>query len=70
MIFPIARSAFTFRCAKELLQNQGVVHGGAMASLIDTASAFAVLSQIALHEESDHHRSDDSFTCGPSPQVA
>jgi uncharacterized protein (TIGR00369 family) len=36
---------------EELLQNQGVVHGGAIASLIDTASAFAVLSQIALHEK-------------------
>jgi len=34
----------------ELLQNQGVVHGGAIASLIDTASAFAVLSQIDLTE--------------------
>ena len=30
----------------ELKQNQGVVHGGAIASLIDTASAFAVLTQI------------------------
>lgn len=34
----------------ELLQNQGVVHGGALASLIDTASAFAVLSQIDINE--------------------
>ncbi len=34
----------------ELLQNQGVVHGGAVASLIDTASAFAVLTQIELDE--------------------
>jgi len=34
----------------ELLQNQGVVHGGAIASLIDTASAFALLSQIDLSE--------------------
>ena len=34
----------------ELKQNQGVVHGGAIASLIDTASAFAVLSQIDLDE--------------------
>lgn len=30
----------------ELLQNQAVVHGGAIASLIDTASAFAVLTRI------------------------
>ena len=34
----------------ELLQNQRVVHGGALASLIDTASAFAVLSQIDINE--------------------
>src|SRR5205823_13976980 len=34
----------------ELKQNQGVVHGGAVASLIDTASAFALLTQIEVHE--------------------
>jgi acyl-CoA thioesterase len=34
----------------ELKQNHGVVHGGAIASLIDTASAFAVLTQIDLDE--------------------
>jgi len=34
----------------ELKQNQGVVHGGAIASLIDTAAAFAVLTQIDLNE--------------------
>ena len=34
----------------ELKQNQGVVHGGAIASLIDTASAFAALTQIELDE--------------------
>jgi uncharacterized protein (TIGR00369 family) len=34
----------------ELKQFQGVVHGGAVASLIDTASAFAVLTQIEVHE--------------------
>jgi len=28
----------------ELKQNQGVVHGGAVASLIDTAAAFAVVT--------------------------
>lgn len=38
------------RVRDELLQNQGVVHGGAVASLIDTASAFAVLSQIDVKE--------------------
>lgn len=34
----------------ELRQNQGVVHGGAVASLIDTASAFAVVTQLEPHE--------------------
>lgn len=34
----------------ELKQNQGVVHGGAVASLIDTASAFAVLTRIDVDE--------------------
>jgi uncharacterized protein (TIGR00369 family) len=34
----------------ELRQNQGVVHGGAVASLIDTAAAFAVLTQLELNE--------------------
>ena len=34
----------------ELKQNQGVVHGGAIASLIDTASAFGVLTQIDINE--------------------
>ena len=34
----------------ELRQNQGVVHGGAVASLIDTAAAFAVLTQIETNE--------------------
>ncbi len=29
---------------KELMQNQGVVHGGAIASLIDTATALAIIS--------------------------
>jgi len=28
----------------DLMQNHGVVHGGAIASLIDTAAAFAILS--------------------------
>jgi len=30
----------------ELKQNQGVVHGGAVASLIDTAAAFAVVTRL------------------------
>jgi uncharacterized protein (TIGR00369 family) len=34
----------------ELRQNQGVVHGGAVASLIDTASAFAAVTQLEPNE--------------------
>ncbi len=29
---------------RELTQNHGVVHGGALASLVDTATAFAIIS--------------------------
>jgi uncharacterized protein (TIGR00369 family) len=36
---------------KDLTQNQGVVHGGAIASLIDTATAFAIISLIAPSEK-------------------
>ena len=35
---------------KELKQNHGVVHGGAIASLIDTATAFAILSLLSPKE--------------------
>jgi uncharacterized protein (TIGR00369 family) len=35
---------------EDLRQNQGVVHGGAVASLIDTAAAFAVLTQLEINE--------------------
>jgi uncharacterized protein (TIGR00369 family) len=35
---------------KELMQNQGVVHGGAIASLIDTATAFAIISVLPPKE--------------------
>jgi uncharacterized protein (TIGR00369 family) len=36
---------------KDLTQNQGVVHGGAIASLIDTATAFAIISLLAPKEK-------------------
>ena len=36
---------------KELKQNHGVVHGGAIASLIDTATAFAIISLLAPREK-------------------
>jgi uncharacterized protein (TIGR00369 family) len=35
---------------RELLQNHGVVHGGVIASLIDTATAFAIISLLAPSE--------------------
>ena len=35
---------------KELTQNQGVVHGGVIASLIDTATAFAIISLLDPEE--------------------
>jgi acyl-CoA thioesterase len=35
----------------ELMQNHGVVHGGAIASLIDTATAFAIISLLAPSEK-------------------
>jgi uncharacterized protein (TIGR00369 family) len=35
---------------EDLKQNQGVVHGGAVASLIDTAAAFAILTELSLDE--------------------
>jgi acyl-CoA thioesterase len=35
----------------ELKQNHEVVHGGAIASLIDTASAFAILGVLAENEK-------------------
>ena len=34
----------------QLRQNQGVVHGGAVASLIDTAAAFAVVTKLESGE--------------------
>jgi uncharacterized protein (TIGR00369 family) len=34
----------------DLKQYQGVVHGGAVASLIDTAAAFAVVTELAAGE--------------------
>jgi uncharacterized protein (TIGR00369 family) len=36
---------------KELTQNHGVVHGGAIASLIDTAMAFAIITLLGPREK-------------------
>jgi len=38
------RARLSVEVRKELLQLQGVMHGGAIASLIDTAVAFAIVS--------------------------
>jgi uncharacterized protein (TIGR00369 family) len=45
----IATLGFDIR--KELTQNHGVVHGGAIASLIDSATAFAIISLLAPKEK-------------------
>lgn len=39
-----------FNVRKQLTQNHGVVHGGAIASLIDTATAFAILTLLTPRE--------------------
>lgn len=44
----VATAGFEIRT--ELMQNHGVVHGGAVASLIDTATAFAVISVLPPDE--------------------
>lgn len=43
-----ATLAFTVR--KKLMQNQGRLHGGAIASLIDSTTAFAILSLLEPEE--------------------
>lgn len=45
-LFEIARGSATLRLdlRDELMRNGGIAHGGVIASLIDTASAFAVMS--------------------------
>jgi uncharacterized protein (TIGR00369 family) len=44
----LATLGFTIR--KDLTQNHGVVHGGAIASLIDTAMALAIISALPAGE--------------------
>lgn len=47
------RGAVTLRLQvrADLRQNQGVLHGGVIASLIDTATAFAIVSQLTEPEK-------------------
>lgn len=43
-------ATLTLAVRPELSQNHGVVHGGAIASLIDTATAFAILTLLEPEE--------------------
>ena len=45
------QTAICLEVRDELKQNNGVVHGGAIASLIDTASAFAILPLLKENEK-------------------
>ena len=51
-IVSATRGTATLRMAirSEFTQNYGILHGGAMASLIDTATAFAIVSQLTSPE--------------------
>lgn len=51
-IVSASRGTATLRMTirNELTQNYGLLHGGAMASLIDTATAFAIVSQLTSPE--------------------
>jgi len=44
------RSVLTMPVRDDLKQNHGVVHGGAIASLIDSAMAFAIIPLLAERE--------------------
>ncbi|MDQ3473612.1 MAG: PaaI family thioesterase [Acidobacteriota bacterium] len=43
-------ATLSFEIRPELKQNHGVVHGGAIASLIDSATAFAIISLLPTDE--------------------
>ena len=43
-------ATLSFEIKPELKQNHGVVHGGAIASLIDSATAFAIISLLPTDE--------------------
>ncbi len=45
------RATLGLNVRKELTQNHGVVHGGAIASLVDTAMAFAIITLLAPREK-------------------
>ena len=47
----LGSATLQMRVRKLLTQNHGVVHGGAMASLIDSATAFAIISLLTTEEK-------------------
>lgn len=49
--FESGTATLAFDVRDELKQNNGVVHGGAIASLIDTATAFAIISLLEPGEQ-------------------
>ncbi len=51
-------ATLSFEIKPELKQNHGVVHGGAIASLIDSATAFAIISLLPT----DEHATTVDFT--------
>ena len=46
----IGTATLGLNITRQLTQNHGVVHGGAIASLIDTATAFAIISVLSRGE--------------------
>ncbi len=48
--FEAGSAALALTLNENLKQNNGVVHGGAIASLIDTATAIAIITLLAPHE--------------------
>jgi len=46
----VGSATLSLKVRKELKQNRGVVHGGAIASLIDSATAFAIISMLQPDE--------------------
>ena len=43
-------ATLSLNITRQMTQNHGVVHGGAIASLIDTATAFAIISLLSRGE--------------------
>lgn len=48
----LTRAVMTMEVREELKQNNGIVHGGAIATLIDSAMAFAIIPHLEDNETS------------------